>query len=58
MGRRHDDKSSIPDDKELLYQCMKRFIYIRCYDTFEFLATLKVNLFYLGIHECSWERLT
>ncbi|GAB4855319.1 hypothetical protein Ancab_023938 [Ancistrocladus abbreviatus] len=28
-------------DKELIEICLQRFIYIRCYDSFEFLATLK-----------------
>ncbi|PHU29453.1 DNA repair protein XRCC2 -like protein [Capsicum chinense] len=32
-------------DKELLAVSMRRFLYIRCYDSFEFLATLKILLF-------------
>ncbi|GMY17968.1 DNA repair protein XRCC2 homolog isoform X2 [Fagus crenata] len=28
-------------DEELYTLCMRRFLYIRCYDTYEFLATLK-----------------
>lgn len=30
-------------DKELFVACMKRFLYARCYNSFEFLATLKVR---------------
>uniref|UniRef100_M1D419 DNA repair protein XRCC2 homolog n=1 Tax=Solanum tuberosum TaxID=4113 RepID=M1D419_SOLTU len=30
-------------DKELFAVSMRRFLYIRCYDSFEFLATLKVS---------------
>ncbi|XP_058001664.1 DNA repair protein XRCC2 homolog isoform X1 [Hevea brasiliensis] len=29
------------NDEELFVECMRRFLYIRCYDTLEFLATLK-----------------
>ncbi|CAK9183658.1 unnamed protein product [Ilex paraguariensis] len=28
-------------DKELFEACMRRFLYTRCHDSFEFLATLK-----------------
>ncbi|KAG8657580.1 DNA repair protein XRCC2 homolog isoform X2 [Manihot esculenta] len=35
----NENKSN--DDEELFLECMKRFLYIRCYDTLEFLATLK-----------------
>ncbi|KAM3264701.1 DNA repair protein XRCC2 isoform X2 [Capsicum annuum] len=34
-------------DKELLAVSMRRFLYIRCYDSFEFLATLKTLHFQL-----------
>lgn len=37
-------KSQIAYDVELYSLCMKRFLYIRCYDSFEFLATLKVRI--------------
>ncbi|KAK6923678.1 hypothetical protein RJ641_009878 [Dillenia turbinata] len=40
-------ESSIAFDEELLASCMRRFLYIRCYDTLEFLATLKVREFFL-----------
>lgn len=30
-------------DKELFAVSMRRFLYIRCYDSVEFLATLKVS---------------
>ena len=30
-------------DKELVAVCMRRFLYTRCYDSFQFLATLKVR---------------
>ena len=30
-------------DKELFDACMRRFLYVRCYDSSEFLATLKVR---------------
>ncbi|GMN59041.1 hypothetical protein TIFTF001_028135 [Ficus carica] len=36
-------KSQIAYDVELYSLCMKRFLYIRCYDSFEFLATLKCS---------------
>ncbi|KAJ4710344.1 DNA repair protein XRCC2-like [Melia azedarach] len=34
-------KPSISCDEELFALCMRRFLYVRCYDSFEFLATLK-----------------
>ncbi|XP_024026177.1 DNA repair protein XRCC2 homolog isoform X4 [Morus notabilis] len=34
-------KSHIAYDVELYALCMRRFLYVRCYDSFEFLATLK-----------------
>ncbi|KAM4109154.1 hypothetical protein ACB094_03G099400, partial [Castanea mollissima] len=34
-------RSSIAYDEELYTLCMRRFSYVRCYDSFEFLATLK-----------------
>ncbi|KAL5563224.1 hypothetical protein UlMin_032971 [Ulmus minor] len=34
-------KSDICYDEELHASCMRRFLYVRCYDSFEFLATLK-----------------
>ncbi|KAL3623012.1 hypothetical protein CASFOL_031828 [Castilleja foliolosa] len=30
-------------DKELFVSCMRRFMYTRCYNSFEFLATLKIE---------------
>ncbi|XP_065853619.1 DNA repair protein XRCC2 homolog isoform X2 [Euphorbia lathyris] len=36
-----ESKSNTDYDEELFLASMKRFIYIRCYDSFEFLATLK-----------------
>ncbi|KAL3633379.1 hypothetical protein CASFOL_022906 [Castilleja foliolosa] len=30
-------------DKELFVSCMRRFMYTRCYNSFEFLATLKID---------------
>ena len=33
--------------EELHALCMRRFFYMRCYDSFEFLATLKVKIFYI-----------
>ncbi|KAK4597179.1 hypothetical protein RGQ29_014956 [Quercus rubra] len=35
------ERSSIAYDEELYTLCMRRFLYVRCYDSFEFLATLK-----------------
>ncbi|KAK1552161.1 hypothetical protein Q3G72_011512 [Acer saccharum] len=35
--------SSIAYDEELFALCLRRFLYVRCYDSFEFLATLKVS---------------
>ncbi|XP_034689587.1 DNA repair protein XRCC2 homolog isoform X4 [Vitis riparia] len=35
------EEPNIGYDEELFAACMRRFLYIRCYDTFEFLATLK-----------------
>ncbi|KAL6956548.1 hypothetical protein U1Q18_041231, partial [Sarracenia purpurea var. burkii] len=32
---------NIDCDKELLAACMRRFLYVRCYDSAEFLAALK-----------------
>lgn len=40
------DKSKIVYDEELYVSCMKRFLYLRCYDSLELLSTLKV-LFYV-----------
>ena len=37
------ERSSIAYDEELYTLCMRRFLYVRCYDSFEFLATLKVR---------------
>ncbi|XP_048337130.2 DNA repair protein XRCC2 homolog isoform X2 [Ziziphus jujuba] len=34
-------KSNIAYDEELYTLCMRRFLYVRCYDSFEFLSTLK-----------------
>lgn len=36
-------KSHVAYDNELFALCMRRFLYVRCYDSFEFLATLKVR---------------
>lgn len=30
-------------DEELIHKCLERFLYVRCYDSLEFLATLKVR---------------
>lgn len=30
-------------DEELFVACMRRFLYTRCYNSFQFLATLKVR---------------
>lgn len=38
-------RKCIAYDEELYALCMRRFLYIRCYDSFEFLSTLKVNIF-------------
>eukprot|EP00261_Vitis_vinifera_P035527 XP_019076770.1 PREDICTED: DNA repair protein XRCC2 homolog isoform X3 [Vitis vinifera] len=35
------EEPNIGYDEELFAACMRRFLYIRCYDSFEFLATLK-----------------
>ncbi|CAF1716747.1 DNA repair protein XRCC2 homolog isoform X1 [Brassica napus] len=35
------DKSKIVYDEELYVSCMKRFLYLRCYDSLELLSTLK-----------------
>ncbi|KAJ6835262.1 DNA repair protein XRCC2-like protein isoform X5 [Iris pallida] len=32
-----------PCNNELLLACMRRFLYIRCYNSFEFLSALKAN---------------
>ncbi|KAK3222473.1 hypothetical protein Dsin_009498 [Dipteronia sinensis] len=40
-------KSSIAYDEELFALCLRRFLYVRCYDSFEFLATLKTLHFQL-----------
>ncbi|KAI9169503.1 hypothetical protein LWI28_013270 [Acer negundo] len=40
-------KSSIAYDEELFALCLRRFLYVRCYDSFEFLATLKTLHFRL-----------
>ncbi|XP_026388185.1 DNA repair protein XRCC2 homolog isoform X1 [Papaver somniferum] len=39
----HDDTKdqTANYDEELFLACMKRFLYVRCYNSFEFLATLK-----------------
>lgn len=37
------EEPNIGYDEELFAACMRRFLYIRCYDSFEFLATLKVR---------------
>ncbi|KAI3972342.1 hypothetical protein MKW92_049596 [Papaver armeniacum] len=39
----HDDTKdqTVNYDEELFLACMKRFLYVRCYNSFEFLATLK-----------------
>lgn len=37
------EEPNIGYDEELFATCMRRFLYIRCYDSFEFLATLKVR---------------
>lgn len=43
-------RSSIAYDEELYTLCMRRFSYVRCYDSFEFLATLKVrSSFYFSV---------
>nr|GMD80810.1 DNA repair protein XRCC2 homolog isoform X2 [Ipomoea batatas] len=34
-------------DKELFAESMRRFLYIRCYDSIQFLATLKASLLFL-----------
>ncbi|KAH7569795.1 hypothetical protein ACOSP7_017623 [Xanthoceras sorbifolium] len=39
--------SSIAYDEELFALCLRRFLYVRCYDSFEFLATLKTLCFRL-----------
>ncbi|VVB18011.1 unnamed protein product, partial [Arabis nemorensis] len=36
------DKSNIVYDEELYVSCMKRFLYLRCYDSLELLSSLKV----------------
>ncbi|KAK6923320.1 DNA recombination and repair protein Rad51-like, C-terminal [Dillenia turbinata] len=41
----YDVKKESSINEELFASCMRRFLYIRCYDTFEFLATLKVRSF-------------
>lgn len=38
-------------DKTLYALCMARFLYVRCYDSFEFLHTLRVNVFF-SFHFC------
>lgn len=38
-----DKKPQAEYDQELFAACMRRFLYICCYDSFEFLATLKVR---------------
>ncbi|TXG46564.1 hypothetical protein EZV62_027933 [Acer yangbiense] len=40
-------KSSIAYDEELFALCLRRFLYVRCYDSYEFLATLKTLRFWL-----------
>ena len=30
-------------DEELITKCLERFLYVRCYDSLEFIATLKVR---------------
>ncbi|TXG46566.1 hypothetical protein EZV62_027935 [Acer yangbiense] len=40
-------KSSIAYDEELFALCLRRFLYVRCYDSYEFLATLKTLRFRL-----------
>lgn len=30
-------------DQELINKCLERFLYVRCYDSLEFLAMLKVR---------------
>ncbi|KAF5442994.1 hypothetical protein F2P56_035592 [Juglans regia] len=37
----NDTKKSPTYDEELYSLCMRRFLFIRCYDSFQFLATLK-----------------
>ncbi|XP_027170086.1 DNA repair protein XRCC2 homolog isoform X3 [Coffea eugenioides] len=37
----NDMKSQTQYDEELFAECMRRFLYIRCYNSLEFLATLK-----------------
>jgi hypothetical protein len=39
----NDRKRRPAYDEELYVLCMRRFLYVRCYDSFEFLATLKVR---------------
>ncbi|KAF4395941.1 hypothetical protein F8388_013110 [Cannabis sativa] len=49
VGRDHLDtqkcderrKSTLDYDEELYALCMRRFLYVRCYDSFQFLASLK-----------------
>lgn len=40
--RSAQDKSKIVYDEELYVSCMKRFLYLRCYDSLELLSSLKV----------------
>ncbi|KAF8404198.1 hypothetical protein HHK36_009081 [Tetracentron sinense] len=43
-GVHKDDTAKTPtthSDEELFVACMRRFFYVRCYDSFEFLAILK-----------------
>ncbi|RWW01953.1 hypothetical protein GW17_00034981 [Ensete ventricosum] len=44
-SQEYDDKvaSMYSFDDELLLACMRRFLYIRCYDSYEFIAALKAS---------------
>lgn len=41
----HTNAGDLGNFDALYTTCLRRFFYIRCYDSFEFLATLKVNFF-------------
>ncbi|CAN6970499.1 unnamed protein product [Brassica rapa subsp. trilocularis] len=45
------DKSKIVYDEELYVSCMKRFLYLRCYDSLELLSTLKTLHYRIRLQE-------
>ncbi|THU56373.1 hypothetical protein C4D60_Mb11t16590 [Musa balbisiana] len=50
-SQEYDDKvaSVYSFDDELLLACMRRFLYIRCYDSYEFIAALKASSLHVSV---------